>query len=89
MKPIRVGLLGIGTVGRGTWDVLQRNASEIRRRAGRPIRIHLRTVDVIHSFWVPKLAGKVDMTFPTDVTAPLLKDIKAAQTAQTPSTPTT
>ncbi len=39
MKPIRVGLLGIGTVGRGTWDVLQRNASEIRRRAGRPIRI--------------------------------------------------
>lgn len=29
--------------------------------AGRPIRIHLRTVDVIHSFWIPKLAGKVDM----------------------------
>jgi cytochrome c oxidase subunit II len=28
---------------------------------GRPVRIHLRTVDVIHSFWVPKLAGKVDM----------------------------
>jgi cytochrome c oxidase subunit 2 len=29
--------------------------------AGRPIRVHLRTVDVIHSFWLPKLAGKVDM----------------------------
>lgn len=29
--------------------------------AGRPVRIHLRTADVIHSFWVPKLAGKVDM----------------------------
>jgi cytochrome c oxidase subunit 2 len=29
--------------------------------AGRPIRVHLRTIDVIHSFWVPKLAGKVDM----------------------------
>ena len=29
--------------------------------AGRPVRIHIRTVDVIHSFWVPKLAGKVDM----------------------------
>ncbi len=28
---------------------------------GRPVRINLRTVDVIHSFWVPKLAGKVDM----------------------------
>ncbi|MGH8686468.1 MAG: homoserine dehydrogenase [Burkholderiales bacterium] len=39
MKPIRVGLLGIGTVGGGTWDVLQRNAGEIRRRAGRAIRI--------------------------------------------------
>jgi cytochrome c oxidase subunit 2 len=26
-----------------------------------PVRVHLRTVDVIHSFWVPKLAGKVDM----------------------------
>lgn len=39
MKPIAVGLLGIGTVGSGTWDVLQRNAGEIRRRAGRAIRI--------------------------------------------------
>ena len=39
MKPIHVGLLGIGTVGSGTWDVLQRNAGEIRRRAGRAIRI--------------------------------------------------
>ncbi|MDX1375529.1 MAG: homoserine dehydrogenase [Burkholderiales bacterium] len=39
MRPIRVGLLGIGTVGGGTWDVLGRNAGEIRRRAGRAIRI--------------------------------------------------
>ena len=39
MKPINVGLLGIGTVGSGTWDVLQRNAGEIERRAGRAIRI--------------------------------------------------
>ncbi len=37
--PIHVGLLGIGTVGGGAWDVLQRNASEIERRAGRAIRI--------------------------------------------------
>jgi cytochrome c oxidase subunit 2 len=29
--------------------------------AGRPIHINLRTIDVIHSFWIPKLAGKVDM----------------------------
>ena len=39
MKAIRVGLLGIGTVGRGTFEVLQRNQEEIRRRAGREIRI--------------------------------------------------
>ena len=39
MAPIAVGLLGIGTVGGGTWDVLKRNAGEIRRRAGRAIRI--------------------------------------------------
>src|SRR5262252_6961488 len=39
MKPLQVGLLGIGTVGLGTWPVLRRNAEEIARRAGRPIRI--------------------------------------------------
>jgi homoserine dehydrogenase len=39
MKPIHVGLLGIGTVGGGTYAVLQRNAEEITRRAGRPIQI--------------------------------------------------
>ncbi|HEX6298071.1 MAG TPA: homoserine dehydrogenase [Burkholderiales bacterium] len=39
MRPIRVGLLGIGTVGGGTWEVLNRNAGEIRRRAGRAISI--------------------------------------------------
>ncbi len=39
MKPINVGLLGVGTVGGGTWTVLTRNAEEITRRAGRPIRI--------------------------------------------------
>lgn len=39
MKPISVGLLGIGTVGGGTWDVLARNADEIKRRAGRAIQI--------------------------------------------------
>ena len=39
ISPIRVGLLGIGTVGGGTWEVLNRNADEIQRRAGRAIRI--------------------------------------------------
>jgi homoserine dehydrogenase len=39
MNPIHVGLLGIGTVGGGTFAVLARNAQEIARRAGRPIVI--------------------------------------------------
>ena len=39
MKPMNVGLLGIGTVGGGTFSVLKRNEEEITRRAGRPIRI--------------------------------------------------
>ncbi len=39
MKSIQVGLLGIGTVGSGTFNVLQRNQEEIQRRAGRGIDI--------------------------------------------------
>ena len=39
MKPLRVGLAGIGTVGSGTWQVLTRNQDEIVRRAGCAIRI--------------------------------------------------
>jgi homoserine dehydrogenase len=39
LKPLQVGLLGLGTVGLGTWTVLRRNEEEIARRAGRPIRI--------------------------------------------------
>jgi homoserine dehydrogenase len=40
MKPIQVGLLGIGTVGGGVFNVLDRNQEEITRRAGRGIKIH-------------------------------------------------
>ncbi|MDR9437121.1 MAG: homoserine dehydrogenase, partial [Thiohalophilus sp.] len=39
MEAVKVGLLGLGTVGGGTVNVLQRNASEIARRAGRDIQI--------------------------------------------------
>ncbi|HSW83095.1 MAG TPA: homoserine dehydrogenase, partial [Usitatibacter sp.] len=39
MKPIHVGLLGLGTVGSGTIEVLRRNREEISRRAGRDIVI--------------------------------------------------
>src|SRR5258706_209929 len=48
VKPIQVGLLGLGTVGSGTIEVLRRNREEIRRRAGRDIVI--------------KVAGARDLT---------------------------
>ena len=41
MKPIQVGLLGMGTVGSGTFNVLLRNQEEIKRRAGRAIEISM------------------------------------------------
>lgn len=41
MKPIKVGLLGVGTVGSGTFNVLKRNQEEIKRRAGRGIEISM------------------------------------------------
>ncbi|NIN36292.1 MAG: homoserine dehydrogenase, partial [Gammaproteobacteria bacterium] len=37
--PVKIGLLGMGTVGGGTVSVLTRNAEEIARRAGRGIQI--------------------------------------------------
>jgi len=36
-------------------------SNELVIPAGRPVHINLRSMDVIHSFWIPKLAGKVDM----------------------------
>jgi homoserine dehydrogenase len=39
MKPVKVGLLGIGTVGSGVFEVLRRNQEEITRRAGRGIEV--------------------------------------------------
>ena len=44
MKPINVGLLGLGTVGGGTLTVLRRNEAEITRRAGRAIRVKVAAV---------------------------------------------
>jgi homoserine dehydrogenase len=43
MKPMRVGLLGLGTVGSGTIEVLRRNREEIARRAGREIVVAMAT----------------------------------------------
>jgi homoserine dehydrogenase len=53
MRPINVGLLGLGTVGSGTIEVLRRNREEISRRAGREIVI--------------KVAGARDLTKPRSV----------------------
>ncbi|WP_158891327.1 MULTISPECIES: homoserine dehydrogenase [unclassified Pseudomonas] len=39
MKPVKVGICGLGTVGSGTFNVLKRNAEEIARRAGRGIEV--------------------------------------------------
>ena len=39
MKAVKIGLIGLGTVGSGTLSVLQRNAEEITRRAGRQIQV--------------------------------------------------
>jgi homoserine dehydrogenase len=39
MNPIKIGLVGFGTVGAGTWAVLRRNQEEISRRAGRGIEV--------------------------------------------------
>src|SRR4029434_1135669 len=44
LKPIQIGLLGFGTVGRGTHEVLKRNQHEIERRAGRGIEVVAITV---------------------------------------------
>ncbi|MDH4052291.1 MAG: homoserine dehydrogenase, partial [Rubrivivax sp.] len=41
MKPIQVGLIGLGTVGTGTFEVLRRNQDEIQRRAGRGIQVRM------------------------------------------------
>ena len=53
MKPVRVGLVGLGTVGSGTVKVLMRNADEISRRAGRQI--------------IPTIAAVKDMSKQRDI----------------------
>jgi homoserine dehydrogenase len=61
MKPINVGLLGIGTVGGGTFNVLTRNETEITRRAGRPIRI-TKVADKNLALAKEVVAGRAEVT---------------------------
>ena len=61
------GALTVDVIGNQWWweirypgtDVV--TANEIRIPAGRPVKLRLRSADVIHSFWVPELAGKLDL----------------------------
>ena len=67
MKPLHVGLIGFGTVGKGVFDVLRRNEEEITRRAGRPIRITwiaTRTLDRARD----GTRGAEGVTLTTDIT---------------------
>ena len=60
MKPIKVGLLGLGTVGGGTLTVLRRNATEITRRAGREIVVVKAAVRDLEK--ARKLANQLPLT---------------------------
>ncbi|RBP51364.1 homoserine dehydrogenase [Arenicella xantha] len=63
MKSIKVGILGLGTVGGGTANVLQRNADEISRRAGRNIEVIMASVRDLAR---PRLCDCSSLTLTTD-----------------------
>jgi len=64
-NPVRISVVGE----QWWWRVIYRHddghttesANELRIPTGRPIEIELSTADVIHSFWIPAYAGKIDM----------------------------
>ena len=70
-SPVEPGALRIEVVGEQWWWRVRyldaqgapefETANEIRIPAGRPVLLELKSADVIHSFWVPSLAGKLDM----------------------------
>ena len=63
MKPVRVGLLGLGTVGGGTVNVIGRNGEEIARRAGRQIEI---TRAAVRSLDAPRICDTTGIDVTTD-----------------------
>jgi homoserine dehydrogenase len=63
LKPVSVGLLGLGTVGGGTLNVLVRNAAEIARRAGREIVVtHAAARDYDPERWTVSMRSRSVMT---------------------------
>ncbi len=63
MRPVRIGLLGFGTVGRGAWSVLARNEDEISRRAGRKLEI---TRVAVRDISKPRDSAAGDLHFTDD-----------------------
>lgn len=65
LHPVEVNALRIEVIGEQWWWRVRypefETANEIRVPVGRPVELVLRSADVIHSFWVPVLAGKLDM----------------------------
>jgi cytochrome c oxidase subunit 2 len=65
MHPEDPGALRIEVTGEQWWWRVRyadfETANEIRLPVGRPVLLELKSADVIHSFWVPALAGKLDM----------------------------
>ncbi len=67
MKPVKVGILGLGTVGGGTVNVLTRNAAEIARRAGREIIITRASAKDISKARICDTSGIQLTTNPLDI----------------------
>jgi homoserine dehydrogenase len=63
MKPVNIGILGLGTVGGGTVNVLDRNADEITRRAGREIQV---TIASVRSLDKPRICDTSSIKLTTD-----------------------
>jgi homoserine dehydrogenase len=63
VEPVKVGLLGLGTVGGGTVNVLRRNAEEIARRAGRGIQV---THAAARDLSKPRICDTTGITLTTD-----------------------
>ena len=67
MTPVRIGVLGLGTVGGGTVNVLDRNAEEIARRAGRGIVVARAAVRSLDRERICSTEGITLTTDPADV----------------------
>jgi homoserine dehydrogenase len=67
LKPVKVGILGLGTVGGGTVNVLKRNAAEIARRAGREIIVTRASAKDLDKERICDTQGIILSTDPLDI----------------------